>query len=181
MSTQRFLIETCPWGLATRDWRLNRAGGLLPAGLDSSLCPLKPIAPVAGLVETGRFRGQRPRLQLPSRSTRGASSNSQYGREPRERRARRSRPEITAKRGVYEVGRALRARRCEAGPAILRIAGCIVRRFGIESHTVSMHGMHDRRGRKGQEGTMFNNLSGVELFYLVCGVVGGGLSCCAPS
>ena len=31
-------------------------------------------------------------------------------------------PEITAKRGVYEVGRALRARRCEAGTAILRIA-----------------------------------------------------------
>ena len=32
-------------------------------------------------------------------------------------------PEITAKRGVYEVGRALRARRSEAGSAILRIAG----------------------------------------------------------
>ena len=31
-------------------------------------------------------------------------------------------PKITAKRGVYEVGRALRARRSEAGSAILRIA-----------------------------------------------------------
>jgi hypothetical protein len=31
-------------------------------------------------------------------------------------------PGITAKRGVYEVGRALRARRSEAGSAILRIA-----------------------------------------------------------
>ena len=30
-------------------------------------------------------------------------------------------------------------------------------------------------GGKGLEETMFNNLSGVELFYLVCGVVGGGL------
>ena len=37
--------------------------------------------------------------------------------------ARDRAPEITAKRGVYEVGRDLRARRCEAGPAILRIAG----------------------------------------------------------
>ena len=78
--------------------------------------------------QTGSLRGRAGSPSTPLRSRAGHIANQQFSIWRGARETARSEiapyPEITAKRGVYEVGRALRARRCEAGSAILRIAGC---------------------------------------------------------